>query len=270
MSFSENHVSEDSFVSLETSYYNQIFLNRENEFVHNPYNHELRECAAIERGDEEDLKEILSETYTGRYGTLADDPLRHEINLGIVVVTIASRSAIRGGLRYEAAFTLSDSYIRQMEKCKDPEAVKKLYVAAEFHYARLVHQLKNPEISRNFSEDQIPNRHIEHCKDYIFSHLHGKLTVQEIADHIGLEPNYLSALFRKKEGITLKQYILNQKLDLVQKMLTYSPYSYIEIATYLGFSSQSHMGAEFKKATGMTPRQYREKYQKEDFLAENN
>lgn len=40
----------------------------------------------------------------------------------------------------------------------------------------------------------------------------------------------------------------------------HSPYSYIEIATYLGFSSQGHPGKVFKKYTGMTMRQYREKY----------
>lgn len=43
-------------------------------------------------------------------------------------------------------------------------------------------------------------------------------------------------------------------------LLAYSPYSYIEIATYLGFSSQSHLGKVFKKYTGMTLRQYRGKY----------
>lgn len=40
----------------------------------------------------------------------------------------------------------------------------------------------------------------------------------------------------------------------------HSPYSYIEIATYLGFSSQGHLGKVFKKYTGMTMRQYLEKY----------
>jgi len=40
----------------------------------------------------------------------------------------------------------------------------------------------------------------------------------------------------------------------------YSDYSYIEIATYLGFSSQSHLGTHLKKHTGHTLRQYREIY----------
>ena len=52
-------------------------------------------------------------------------------------------------------------------------------------------------------------------------------------------------------------------VSLTKNLLTYSPYSYIEIATYLGFSSQSHMGKVFKKYTDMTLRQYRERYGRE-------
>ena len=49
-------------------------------------------------------------------------------------------------------------------------------------------------------------------------------------------------------------------------MLMYSAYSYIQIASYLGFASQSHFGQAFKKLTGMTPKTYREAYAREDFI----
>lgn len=113
------------------------------------------------------------------------------------------------------------------------------------------------------------NRHISHCKDYIFAHLHEKLTVQKIADAIGLEANYLSALFRKCENVSLKQFILHEKIELAKNLLAYSDYSYIHIATSLGFSSQSHMGAEFKKVIGMTPRAYRIANSEDDFVKES-
>ena len=74
--------------------------------------------------------------------------------------------------------------------------------------------------------------------------------------------------FRQWANSVLKQYIINAKIRLVQNLLTYSDYSCIEIASYLGFSSQSHMGEHFRRVTGMTPRKYREKYRKNDFLNE--
>lgn len=46
----------------------------------------------------------------------------------------------------------------------------------------------------------------------------------------------------------------------MQKLLIYSDYSYSEIASYLGYASQSHLGKQFKDMTGMTLRQYRELY----------
>lgn len=61
-------------------------------------------------------------------------------------------------------------------------------------------------------------------------------------------------------GISLSRYILREKIERAKNLLTYSEYSYIEIATYLGFSSQSHLGAQFKKITGFTLLQYRNTY----------
>lgn len=62
--------------------------------------------------------------------------------------------------------------------------------------------------------------------------------------------------------MSLYQYILSEKMALVENLLIYSDYSLIEISSYLGFSSQSHLGKLFKKAVGMTPQQYRNTYQK--------
>lgn len=246
-----------------SSLYNLIFENVENSFAHNPYNHEKRECNCIRTGDTEGLAEIIKERFPGRYGKLSKNPLTQEIYMGIVGVTLATRAAIDGGLHPETAFYLSDVAIQRLDACKNPETCILITQETEMHCAKLVQELRQKK------EGDVPsdeNRHISHCKDYIFSHLHGKITVQEIADAIGLEANYLSALFRKCEGITLKQFILQEKITLAKNLLTYSDYSYIQIATYLGFASQSHMGQEFKKVTGLTPRAYREQNASEDFM----
>ncbi len=242
------------------------FNNAEDGFVHNPYNHEVRECHCVETGDLEGLQKVLSEDFTGRLGKVGFDPLRQEINIGIVTITIASRAAIRGGLHYEQAFYISDISIQKMEQCHDVATVKQIYRNAEFQYCSLVHELKAQSAAVSARNE---NKNISRCKDYISSHLHGKITVQEIAAAIGLESNYLSALFKKQEQITLKNYILREKIRLIKNLLTYSQYSYIKIATYLGFSSQSHLCREFKKETGMTPREYRERFTPDDFAKDS-
>lgn len=260
---------QDNFLSVTIQEHMQaclsrmIFENIENNFFHNTYNHELRECDAVQHGNIDELKRTLQENFDGRYGHLSSDPLRQEIVMGIIIVTLSSRAAIRGGLSYETAFTMSDNFIHFLEEAKDVITARHIARQAELQYCSLVHE----QNTLNRTEDKTAeNKHISHCKDYIYTHLHSKLTVQKIATELGLEPNYLSALFRRYEKIPLKQYIIQAKIQLVKNLLTYSNYSCSEIATYLCFTSQSHMGEQFRKMTGMTPRQYREKYHRDDFL----
>lgn len=250
----ENCIDTRTDEKLQESFSKLVFENREYGKIHNPYDQELREFSSIESGDLEQLKRSLDEDYTGEVGLLADQPLRNAKNRAIVVVTLASRAAMRGGVVPEAAYSLSDSYIQKIEKCRDIPAVFHLFYAAEYEYARMVKEL-NEQKEGILVKDKNP--HINKCKDYIFSHLHGKLSVQDIADALGLNAGYLSELFHACEKITLTEYIRREKINLAKNLLIYSRYSYSEISTYLGFSSQSHLGKYFKAATGMTMRQYR-------------
>lgn len=110
------------------------------------------------------------------------------------------------------------------------------------------------------------NEHVSAAKNYIFRNLHRTLTAAEVADALGVNRNYLSGLFRRVTGETIKAYIIRNKIKLARNFLTYSSYSYSEITAYLGFASQSHLGTAFKKETGMTMGQYRKRYQMQEFL----
>ena len=234
-----------------------LFENREASRVHNPYDQELREFSSIENGDIEQLEQSWAEDYTGNIGILAKDRVRSWKNIGIVVITLASRAAIRGGILPEISFSLSDIYINKVEEASDPASITHLLRQAEYRYTKMVREQKEQQSGMG---DKEKNPHIRRCKDYIFAHLHDRLFVQEIADYLGMNPGYLSELFHKCEGISIKDFILKEKIKLAKNMLTYSGYSYIEIAAYLGFSSQSHLGKQFKKLTGFTPGEYRNTY----------
>lgn len=245
--------------SVHKDFSRTLFQNQETGQRHNPYEQEYREQSSIENGDLESLRRSIAEDYSGNYGTLSHDSLRNVKNLSIVVITLSSRSAIRGGLSAELAFSLSDSYIQKIEQLRDENQLIQLVRDAEFHYASLVRERREQTKKR---QKETKNPYIELCKDYIFSHLHGKLTVAEIAQSLHINANYLSELFVKHEGITLSQYIISERINRARNMLVYSDYSFIEIATYLGFSSQSHLGSHFKKETGYTLKQYRDLYKK--------
>ena len=252
-----NCLNHDHTGKVQKHFNDILFENHENNVHHNPYDQEMREFGSIENGDLIQLEKSLQEDYDGTISTLAKDPLRNLKNLGIVLVTLASRAAIRGGLSPEISFSLSDSYIQQIEECKDLALVAPLAHKAEFQYAEMVHEIK--EKQKGILKKQ-KNPRINKCKDFIFSHLHDRITLEDLAVEADCNPNYLSQLFKECEGISISGYILQEKINRAKNLLIYSDYSYIEIATYLGFSSQSHLGTQFKKHTGYTLRQYREIY----------
>lgn len=252
-----NCLNHDHTGKVQKHFNDILFENHENNVHHNPYDQEMREFGSIENGDLIQLEKSLQEDYDGTIGTLAKDPLRNLKNLGIVLVTLASRAAIRGGLSPEISFSLSDSYIQQIEECKDLALVAPLAHKAEFQYAEMVHEIK--EKQKGILKKQ-KNPRINKCKDFIFSHLHDRIALEDLAAEADCNPNYLSQLFKECEGISISGYILQEKINRAKNLLIYSDYSYIEIATYLGFSSQSHLGTQFKKHTGYTLRQYREIY----------
>ena len=252
-----NCLNHDHTGKVQKHFNDILFEIHENNVHHNRYDQEMRVFGSIENGYLIQLEKSLQEDYDGTIGTLAKDPLRNLKNLGIVLVTLASRAAIRGGLSPEISFSLSDSYIQQIEECKDLALVAPLAHKAEFQYAEMVHEIK--EKQKGILKKQ-KNPRINKCKDFIFSHLHDRITLEDLAAEADCNPNYLSQLFKECEGISISGYILQEKINRAKNLLIYSDYSYIEIATYLGFSSQSHLGTQFKKHTGYTLRQYREIY----------
>lgn len=259
---SKNCLPEHYDYSVRTKLEAMLFHQAEEGIQHNSYDQEIRERSSIENGDLESLQKSIDELFVGNVGRLADDKLRNNKNLAIVAITLASRAAIQGGLPAERAFSMSDIYIRQVEQAASTGQPIQITRNAEFQFARMVKELKDSNLSSQGAKE---NEHISNCKNYIFRHLHGRIQVKDVADAIGLNANYLSTIFKKYEGLSVSEYIMKQKIILAKNLLTYSNYTLLEITHYLGFVSQSHFGEQFRKETGMTPKQYRTHYQVQEF-----
>lgn len=247
----KNNISLDK--SVEVYVTESIFEYQENGSIHNPYAQELREHDSIRRGDLKGLKESIDEVYPGELGKLAEDQVRSLKNIAIGVITCASRCAIEGGINAEAAFSMADGYIRYLEEeLDDPIKIEHLVREAEYNFTRDV---------RNLNNNDINNPLIHQVKDYIFAHIHESLMVRDIAKYIGVSPNYLSEQFSQFEGVTLKQYIIDEKIKSSEYLLKYTDYSLQEISSYCAFSSQSRFSVYFQRKNGITPARYRKKYQ---------
>lgn len=67
----------------------------------------------------------------------------------------------------------------------------------------------------------------------------------------------LSKTFSKQEGVTIEQYLLQQRIEKVKELLSYDEKTISEIAFESGYSSTAHLSNQFKKITGMTPSKFR-------------
>ena len=68
---------------------------------------------------------------------------------------------------------------------------------------------------------------------------------------------HLAARFKQITGMTLTDFILSEKTEEAKRLLISTDKSLLAIGEYLGFSSQSHFTKVFKKYSGKTPSEYR-------------
>ena len=233
-----------------------LFRYQEKEWVglHNPYEQEQREQEAIRHGDIAALNRSISETYEGQIGRLAKDLLRHHKNVAVGNITLASRTAVEAGVSVEKSFTMADNFIQQIEEIDNVVEVEAFKREAQRLYAAAVAEEQKTE------QSGYKNPLVGEVKDYIFRHFHDSIQITDIAKHLNVNPDYLSHLFKKQENITIKRYILKEKIRRSRNLLQYSDYSIQEISFYLGFSSQSHFCKVFQEMTGETPGRYRKQF----------
>lgn len=96
--------------------------------------------------------------------------------------------------------------------------------------------------------------------DYIKWNRQENVKVSQLAEHFGYNAKHLSVLFSEFAGITLKQFMLQEKMDAAKSLLTDTNQSIKEIAEQLGYSDSHQLMHSFKRITGLTPSDYRNAY----------
>lgn len=94
--------------------------------------------------------------------------------------------------------------------------------------------------------------------EYVRNHLHNPmLSVDDIATHVSISVNYARQIFKEHFECSLSDYITNQRIEYAIKLLTTTDWTVADITEQSGFQTKSTFYSLFKRATGMTPNQYR-------------
>ena len=86
------------------------------------------------------------------------------------------------------------------------------------------------------------------------------LCLENIAENVYLSPNYLSSLFKKKMDKTISQYIADVRVQHARELLRDRSLKLYDVAVQAGYKDANYFTKIFKKAVGVTPSEYREKY----------
>ena len=169
-------------------------------------------------------------------------------------------------------------YIKNMVCPRCIMAVKQLLqnINAEVLYVNLGEVLLQDQLSSKQLEeltiglqklgfellDDVRKQQIDKIKSIVIDHIHykedEKFAFSEVLSKaLHKEYSTISRLFSETEGITIEQYVIQQKIEKVKELLAYNEMNLNEISFKLGYSSVAHLSAQFKKITGLTPSQFK-------------
>lgn len=99
----------------------------------------------------------------------------------------------------------------------------------------------------------------EEVREYIQNNIEKDISCSEIAESLYFSQDYLSRIFKKEAGISLKKYIVETKMQEARLLLQSTLLPVSMIATKVGYTNFSHFSQIYKKAYGITPTEEREK-----------
>ena len=215
------------------SYQNEwLLFEAEDEFdeiKHREPTEELLFYRAVASGDIKTVKKNCERqrfTECDGVGVLSKNAVTNMKYHFVITTAMITRLCKQNGMEMEQAFRLSDFYIQKLDGIHTVEEVVMDYT----------------EKMRRYFRDNTYSKHINASKEYIYSHIKERITIEDLADSLGVSASYLSRLFKKETGISVSAYIRRQKIEMAKNLL------------------QSHFIQQFREVTGMTPGKYRDEH----------
>ncbi|MFC4597236.1 response regulator [Cohnella hongkongensis] len=95
-------------------------------------------------------------------------------------------------------------------------------------------------------------------KEYINTHISDDLSLTRLGEVASFNASYLSRIFKQYSGMNLTEYILQVRMNEATRLLRETSMQVQEITKAVGLESAAYFIRLFKKATHLTPQQYRE------------
>lgn len=216
--------------------------------LENNYANEKYLMDAVSQGKLHKVSAITSAVYNNGTEQRLSDSLRNRKNYLIILNTLLRKAAEQGGVHPLHIDRMSSAFARKIENIYSIDYSLRLQSEMIRSYCILVkqHSLSN------------------------YSHIIGKtitmisydltadLSLKNIAKQLGVNPTYLSALFRKECDCTLTEYVNKKRMEQAASLLSKTDKLINAISYECGIQDTNYFIKLFKRYTGLTPTQYRE------------
>ncbi len=161
--------------------------------------------------------------------------------------SLLSRAAIEGGAPCQQLLVLNRNFLKSILQTDDLDelCIKLQEAVVTFSQSIL--------LKSNVKQQDL----IQKAAKYMADHFAERLSLEELAQHVHLNPSYFSSLFKESTGISFKEHLNRIRIEESMRLLAHTDYAIIDIATAVGYEDQSYFSKVFKKHTGLSPKEYR-------------
>lgn len=225
-------------------------LEQNRELVERRYEAENKILRAIARGDRQGLKKVTEEfrdiPWPYRH---PHAPVRSMKNLSLSHNTLFRKAAESAGVHPLDLDSISGTFAIQIEQAQSVGELAALYEKMPHVYCDLV---------KDVSVAAFPPL-IKEAITFMRFNIDQPLSLNCIADTLGVNPSHLSRVFKKELGMTLTDYVNQIRIEEASYLLDHSNDSVTAIASSVGFNDPNYFSKVFRKWAGVTPHDYRKR-----------
>ena len=123
----------------------------------------------------------------------------------------------------------------------------------------LVNSIKKPE---NRSSNKLSEYYMHETNTFIEEHYADDITVEDIADHVGLNRSYFGKLFKKETGQTPQAFLMGYRMVKACEYLVQSDMCVADVGAAVGYRNALHFSRAFKNVYKVSPLNYRKQNKK--------
>lgn len=169
------------------------------------------------------------------------------------------------GINESGVYSITDpgiflGYIHTLRQLTETATSKARLSAVCYQFLLELSQVIMPSQIKEFTDrDLSEDSYSFQVLQYLEKRLAEPISIERLADTLGLNKDYLCTVFKKETGLTIIQYAQRLRIGRARMLLERFPEKDVaQIGRMCGYESPSYFGLQFKKTTGLTPNQYRQ------------